>query len=430
MTARFVLDPKLQAYATEGQWEYLTAWQEYGSVHKAAKVKGCSSRNFSFAKAAVLKKAARQGYAPEFDLVHPVPEGMTSAGVSILYDEITGKPVKTWNKSKPAGRDPSEAVHLPDPKLITKTATLYDQAGNVTQQWVSEKPEDLQRERLWREFAAALAADMPRVEAIAPPKQTNADLCACYPVGDHHIGMLSWDKETGEDYDLKIAEAALINATDHLIALAPPCDQALVVFLGDLMHFDSFEAVTPTSRNHLDSDGRFPKLVRTAIRAMRYLIEAAAKRHAKVQVIIEIGNHDLSSSIFLMECLRNLYENDKRIAIDTSPMHYHYFDFGKNLIGTHHGHGAKLANLPLIMATDRPAEWGRTKHRYIWTGHVHHDQSKDHSGVKVESFRVLATEDAWAHQKGYRSKRDMKSIILHREHGEVARHTVNPGMFA
>lgn len=424
------VDPKLQPYATEDQWKKLKAIEEYGSANKAAKALGLCRQNIDRALQIVKKRAARQGYAPEFDLVHPVPEGMTSAGVSILYDEITGKPVKTWNKSKPAGRDPAEAVHIPDPKSITKTATYFGSDGNVIGQWVSEKPAEIAKEKLWREFAAALAADMPRAEPIAPPKVTRDELCACYPVGDHHIGMLAWDKETGEDYDLKIAEEALVNATDHLVALAPMCDQALVVFLGDLMHFDSFEAVTPTSRNHLDSDGRFPKLVRTAIRAMRYLIEAAAKRHTKVQVIVEIGNHDLSSSIFLMECLRNIYENDKRITIDTSPMHYHYFDFGKNLVGTHHGHGAKLANLPLIMATDRPVEWGRTSHRYIWTGHVHHDQSKDHSGVKVESFRVLATEDAWAHQKGYRSKRDMKSIILHREHGEVARHTVNPGMFA
>lgn len=428
--ARFVLDPKLQPYATEKQWSYLLEWSISGTATKAAKVLGVSPRNLDFAKAAVLKKAARQGYAPEFDLVHPVPEGMTSAGVSILYDEITGKPVKTWNKSKPAGRDPAEAVHIPDPKSITKTATYFGSDGNVIGQWVSEKPAEIAKEKLWREFAAALAAAMPRAEPIKAPKLTKDELCAVYPVGDHHLGMQSWDKETGADYDLKIGERLITQATDYLMQATQPCGQALVVFLGDWMHYDSFEPVTPTSRNLLDSDGRFPKMVRVAVRCMRYLIEAAAARHSKVNVIVEIGNHDLSSSIFLMECLNNIYENDPRITIDTSPMHFHYFEFGQNLLQTHHGHNVKLEKLPLIMATDRPEAWGRTKHRVSLTGHVHHGQSKDYPGATTESFPVLGPEDAYAHQRGYRSKRAMKAIVLHKEHGEFSRHTFNPEMLA
>jgi hypothetical protein len=94
-----------------------------------------------------------------------------------------------------------------------------------------------------------------------------------------------------------------------------------------------------------------------------------------------------------------------------------------------------MKNLPLIMATDRPEDWGRTRYRYWWTGHIHTSKtqaatnSQDFSGCSVESFRILAPTDAWAHQKGYRPHRDMKSITLHREFGEVARNTVNPEMF-
>jgi hypothetical protein len=208
-----------------------------------------------------------------------------------------------------------------------------------------------------------------------------------------------------------------------------PCQQALLVFLGDFMHYDSFVAVTPTSGHHLDADGRFPKMVRTAIRCMRYLIERALERHGKVHVIVEIGNHDLSSSIFLMECLRNVYENEPRITIDNSPRHYHYYQFGQVLVATHHGHGAKSEALPLIVATDVPKMWGETKHRHIFVGHVHHvNKLKDFPGAEVESFRILASPDAYSDQKGYRSARDMKCIIFDRNHGEIARHSVKPDM--
>lgn len=87
-----------------------------------------------------------------------------------------------------------------------------------------------------------------------------------------------------------------------------------------------------------------------------------------------------------------------------------------------------MKDLPLIMAHDKPEEWGQAKYRYIWTGHIHHDTVVDFHGTKVESFRILAPNDAWAHQKGYRAMQDMKCVILHEEYGEVSRHTVNPEM--
>ena len=140
------------------------------------------------------------------------------------------------------------------------------------------------------------------------------------------------------------------------------------------------------------------------------------------------AHHDLSSSIFLMECLANIYEEEPRVTIDTSPAHFHYFKFGQCLIASHHGHGVKPDKLPLIMAQDKPVLWGATKYRYWWTGHVHHAELLDFPGCSVERFRVLPPPDAWASQRGYRSARDMKAIVLHREYGEVARNTVNPDM--
>jgi hypothetical protein len=213
------------------------------------------------------------------------------------------------------------------------------------------------------------------------------------------------------------------------VDVSPKSRQALIAVLGDFMHYDSFKALTPTSGNLLDADSRFPKMVRAAIRALRATITCALAKHEKVHVIVEIGNHDLASSVFLMECLCALYEREPRVTVDTSPMHFHYYQFGKCLVMTHHGHGQKMQYLPLLMATDRPAEWGATKHRYIWTGHIHHWSAKDFPGCSVESFRVLPPADAWASQKGYRPARDMNAIILHREHGIKARHIVSPDMF-
>ena len=425
-------DENLRQYATERQWETLEAYWREGSDSAAAAALGLKSRtSIHKALGAVKQRAARHGYSPQnpnFHIPSGVPDGYAMRGQSAFVD-ADGNLLKRWDKTKQAGRDPEEALQLPDPKKTTKLSTMYDADGGVIVQWRSEKPEDVARERAWQDFAKELAADLPRVEASTPPMDVSSDLCAAYPVGDHHIGMLAWHEETGGDnYNIDEASRLLMGAMDHLVGVTPASDVGLVMLLGDLFHYDGHKPVTPTHGFQLDADSRPSQMIRTAIRLARYTIDAARRRHSRVHVIVEIGNHDLSNSLFLAECLHSLYENEPRVTVDNSPRHYHYFEFGKNLIGSHHGHGAKLPNLPLIMATDQPAAWGRTKYRYIHTGHVHHDQVKDIQGVKVESCKVLAPADAHADREGYRSMRDMKAIVYHKEYGEVSRHTVNPDM--
>lgn len=328
-------------------------------------------------------------------MVYGTPDGFRSRGVSTLYNMRTGEPILQWAKS--------------------------------------ERDAQRQHETLL-EAIEAFKDELPKYEREVPPPGSSDDLLTCYPIGDHHLGMLAWDKETDADYDMEIAENLLLNAMTCLVDKAESSTEALIILLGDFFHYDSFEAVTPTSRNQLDSDTRYPKMVRAGIRCVRFMISEALKKHTQVRVIVEIGNHDLSSSIFLMECLNSVYELEPRVTIDTSPKHYHYYRFGKCLIGTHHGHNVKMPQLPLIMAADRPEDWGETVYRYWYTGHIHNSKtqaavsSQDFTGCSVESFRVLATLDAWAHQRGYRSLRDMKSITLHREFGEVGRTIVNPDM--
>lgn len=99
---------------------------------------------------------------------------------------------------------------------------------------------------------------MDELECVihSPISGVTEDLLVGYPVGDHHLGMLSWPDETGAPWDIKIGERMLAGATDYLMQQAPDAAIGLLVFLGDFMHYDSFEAVTPTSRNQLDADSR------------------------------------------------------------------------------------------------------------------------------------------------------------------------------
>ena len=102
-------------------------------------------------------------------------------------------------------------------------------------------------------------------------------------------------------------------------------------------------------------------------------------------------------------------------------MHRKYYTWNNNLIGTTHGDGAKEDLLPLLMAQESK-DWSTTKHRYIYTHHVHHKKSKDYIGVTVESLRSPSGTDGWHHKNGYQhAPKAIEGFIHCPEHGQVAR---------
>ena len=309
------------------------------------------------------------------------------------------------------------------------TSTLVDAEGNARLQWVKTTRDQQQLDAYYAALGEALKAEVPRVAPVKPGNgPALPDLMACYPIGDAHIGMLSWGTETGEDWDLRIAEQTQCAAMRALVDSAPPAKFATIVNLGDWLHYDSMAAVTPGAGHNLDADSRYGKVIRVAIAVMRTCIDTALKKHRAVRVINAIGNHDETGALWLSQALAGTYEREKRVTIDTSPSVYNYFQHGRCLVGIHHGHKARIERLPGVMAADQPEAWGRTRHRYWWLGHVHHQRVIEAAGVTLESFNTLAAKDAYAHAGGWRARRHMQCIVLHAEHGEVARSTVTAAM--
>lgn len=413
------VDPNLRQYATDLEWLAYTAYCETGGFIAAGRQLGKDRTTIRNQVKSLREKALRAGVTVE---------GFQVARVTTLYDASGDK--RGSSVVVKSAASPDEVVQLPDPKKIIKTSTLYAGDGSVTQQWVLEKPEDVQREALWKAFAYGLAADLPRAAPVAPPDLTADNVLTHYDVNDHHMGQLSWGVETlGDNYDLKISEQLLADATGYLVASAPPSETAIVAFKGDFTHTDGYAPLTPHGGHLLDADVRFPKIATAAARAMRNTVSLALTKHKHVIVIVVAGNHDPVSTIWLRIALAAIFENEPRVTIDMSPAKFHYREWGKCLFGWTHADRIKLVSLPIIMANDMPEAWGRTIYRYWHTGHVHHDQIKDLVGAKVESGRVLAPNDAHAAKGGYRTPRDLKAIVYHKEFGETGRLIAPAAMF-
>jgi hypothetical protein len=331
----------------------------------------------------------RKGWSPEHDMTHIVPDGFRLKGTSSLYKEGVKAPVLQWVKS---------------------TA-------------------DEQRQRAIMEAAiAAMGDDLPRMAFAQAPAACNADLLNCYVVTDYHLGLLSWHEETGADYDLSIAEQQLVAWFATAISMAPDAEIGVFAQLGDYLHWDGLDAVTPASKHLLDADTRFQKLVRVAIRVTRRVVDMLLTKHQRVHVLMAEGNHDTASSIWLREWFSAIYENEPRITVDRSPDPYYCVEHGQTSLFFHHGHKKKPTAVADVFVAKFREVFGRTQHSYAHLGHLHHVDIKENNLMIVEQHRTLAAPDAYASRGGWISGRDAKVITYHKAYGEVGRLTINSDM--
>jgi len=375
------IDQELYEFATPRQREILDAVELHGGKKQAARALGLNRTTVRDVFRSVQRKSATMGYSPEHDMTHTVPDGFSVKGVS----------------------------------------TYYNREGQPTGQWVKSSADEKARFEIAQKAIEALCQTVPPLPPIAAPQSANRDLMTVIPMGDPHFGLMSWAAETGDNFDLDTAEELTYAAIDRLTERSPASGTAMLLNLGDFFHADNSTNTTPKGNNGLDVDGRYAKIAMVSILSMQRCVMRMLEKHDNVIVKNLRGNHDIHSYMLLTTSLFSRFMDNPRVTVDLSPSPYYYYQFGKNLIGASHGDGAKMADLPLLMANDRPMEWAASRYRVWHTGHVHHDQVKDLVGCRVESHRTLASSDAWHNWKGYRSMRDMKAIVYEKEYGEEAR---------
>jgi hypothetical protein len=212
------------------------------------------------------------------------------------------------------------------------------------------------------------------------------------------------------------------------IAQSPDAELGIFCQLGDFLHQDGLDAVTPASKHLLDADTRFQKIVRVAIRAIRRVIGMLLAKHARVVIIMAEGNHDTASSIWLRELLAALYENEPRVAVNVSPDPYYCVEHGNTALFFHHGHKHRMAGIDAVFAAKFREVFGRTKHAYAHMGHLHHVDIKETSLMLIEQHRTLAAKDAYASRGGWMSDRDAQAITYSKAWGEVGRVRVSARM--
>lgn len=283
----------------------------------------------------------------------------------------------------------------------------------------------------WVEAIRELIKEVPKLKTPKKNYTLDGNYLLEVALMDVHFGMLAWDKETGHDYDINIAEEVFLYAVQDLLAKSAGYNPSQIIFPfgNDFLHIDDQTNQTPQNRNLLDADSRLIKIYQKAkksvVKAINYCREVAP-----VHVCWVPGNHDPNVSYYMCDTISEIFSKDKDVTVDISPKYRKYYPFGKCLIAYTHGVEEPLRDLPSIVATEEPVLWGHSKYREIHIGHKHkkmqmHWVNVDTMpGTVIRMIPSIAGTDQWHYKKGYiKNYHAAESYVWDAEHGVIGQFT-------
>lgn len=246
-------------------------------------------------------------------------------------------------------------------------------------------------------------------------------------ISDAHFGKLCSNYETGATYDLTTATKRCIDGVNGIVKRASVFDisKIMLVIGNDVLHIDNPRRTT-TSGTSQDTSGMWYDAFNAAIDAHVKIIDSLLERY-DVDIVFCPSNHDYMSGWMFARTLSAWYRTSGNVNVDDSISHRKYYKFGNNLIGLSHGDGAKMADMPLLMANEVPKMWSETQYRYVFLHHIHHhtknyfNSGKDYIGVTVQYLRSPSESDSWHHRNGYTGAKKAVEAFIHNDiDGQIA----------
>jgi hypothetical protein len=254
-----------------------------------------------------------------------------------------------------------------------------------------------------------------------------------YEIGipDLHFGRLSWEEETGEDYDIKIARRMVDSVLRNLLSYADkfPINRILLPLGNDFFNVNDKEENTSHGTRQQE-DTRWQKTFKTGRIMATGMIDLCAAI-APVDVVIVPGNHDEERIFYLGDALECWYHACSQVKIDNRAVKRKYYTYGKNLIGLSHG-SEEQKKLTALMPLEVPELWSTSKYREWHCGHIHRKSDMvqrvdEELGIVIRVLRSLAPADAWTFEHGFvGAVQAAEAFMWHPENGIVAQFTALP----
>jgi len=327
----------------------------------------------------------------------------------------------------------------------TTTQTPITSQNFQVKVWLS-KIRSTEEQKAWDNFIATIKENAPK---LPPPPQRfvspgislrdgeeprpRPKYLMEVSIPDLHIGKLAWEDESGENYDTKIAIERFNECVENLLVHAMPyrndIEEILFPIGNDLINIDNMSNKT-TAGTEQRVDSRWQQMFVKAKDLMIKNIDRLSKI-APVRVVMVSGNHDYQTVYYLGCVLEAYYSKSSSVKIDNTAEQRKYHEFGVNMIGFTHGNEEKHQELGLIMATQKPEMWARTKCRQMHLGHFHSRKTtkyldvQEFQGFTVRILPSLSGTDDWHNRKGYMSMKSGVVFLYEKTNGLVAEFSHN-----
>lgn len=305
---------------------------------------------------------------------------------------------------------------------------VWNHRVNVT---FVRRTEEIRARTVLHEMRTEAISFAPKYPKIKYPEHKDGLLYEI-DLPDIHFGRLSWSGESGEDYDIKIAEQFALTALNGLLAHAKnyPISKILFPFGNDFFNVNNKLEMTVHGTPQQE-DTRWSKTFKSGRMLATQMIEWCSQI-APVDVMIVAGNHDEERMFYLGEALEGRFYNNPNVYINNEAIKRKYYAYGQVLLGFTHGYYEKPQKLPLVMAIEAPHLWAKAKFREWHLGDKHHKKEFEYktdesTGVVVRILRALAVHDTWTFDKGYvGALKAAESFLWHPDNGLVAQFTSLP----
>lgn len=285
---------------------------------------------------------------------------------------------------------------------------------NVTLELEPRQPDNIYAAK--DEVVDFLRSHAPRVPKIKRRTKCSGDDGVCMVVScpDIHVGKLSDPEETGEGYNIPIAERLYKTAMHDLLGRAASAYSGRIREIvnipgNDLLHFAGGTYAT-TSGTRQDASGTWQQ----AYKAGRKLATDGVlmcREVAPTFVYSIEDNHSRYESLYIADALDAYFHRDDQVTVDASPGASKFHRFGDVLLGMNHGDCMKPRQLVGEMVDQRQRDFAECVYRDWLLGHLHKEMLEVDTEMDTGFRRLpsLCGADAWHARMGFRGR---KSAVL------------------
>lgn len=235
---------------------------------------------------------------------------------------------------------------------------------------------------------------------LFPPVATsmeldNNKLMEVAPV-ELHIGKMSNQIETGENYDLKIAQKRFYDIFEAIYKkqLKEQCGHCVIVIGSDFFNSES-DNCTSKDKIPQQNDTRYIKLFYEGIKMYTKAILTLRNLFNKVDIMLCAGNHARAMETFLYMALEQRFVGDDVIHFIENYRLTQVYQFGKCAIFYNHG-DANLKQTIKSIPAEFPEVWGTHPFRELHLGHLHKEVTvDDEGGMITRRIGSPCSTDAW-----------------------------------